>query len=95
MNRKGQVFESLKSLSVGVLGITIVLVIAFLIMNNTKTQINTINGLPDNVTNGMTSVAWNSTNTMVGAVAGIPAWVPLIILGVVGGVLLTLVKLFR
>jgi hypothetical protein len=41
------------------------------------------------------SAAWNGTNTLGSAVDDIPGWVPLIVIGVVGALLLGLVALFR
>jgi len=94
--KKGQAMSTLAGLAVGIATLAIVLTVTFLVMSQGKSQIATIEGLAStNSTDCPTSVACNATSTLQSAVDDIPGWVPLIIIGVVGAVLLGLVKLFR
>ena len=96
-NKKGQaVFSQLAALGIGIAGLVITLVVVFLILAQGKTQTAAIEGIDlTNATQVSTSVALNATNTLTGAVATIPGWVPLIVIAVIGSVLLGLVSLFR
>ena len=96
LNKKGQVFGQLASLATGVATLAIVLVVAFLVMSQGKTQIGTIEGIDTaNATECQTSNACNATSTLQSAVDDIPGWVPLIIIAVIGSILLGLVSLFQ
>jgi len=90
------VFEQLGGLATGVASLAIVLVVAFLIMAQGKTQTGQIEGFnPANATQCQTSVACNATNPLQLAVDNIPGWIPLVIVAVIGSILLGLVSLFR
>lgn len=91
-NKKGQVFSALGGLAIGVVTLAIVLVVTFLILSKSETQIGTIEG---SVCDTSKSFACNGTAVLTNAVADIPGWVPLIVIAVIGGVLLSLVSLFR
>ena len=101
MNKKGQVFDNLGYIATGVLSLTMVLVFVFLIATQARSAAVTAEGYNPLQTNysqtdsPTRSVAFNSSNTMINAVAGIPGWVPLVILAFIGAILLGLVKLFR
>lgn len=85
MNKKGQIFENLKGLGVGVLALCITLAIVFVILAQVKA----------NSTVAADGNATSAVATLTTAAAGIPGWVPLVILAFVGAILLGLVKLFR
>lgn len=90
------VFDNLGSLATGIAALAIVLVVAFLIMSQGKTQIGDIEGFnPANATECQTSVACNATTTLQGAVDDIPGWVPLVVIASIGAILLGLVAMFR
>jgi len=89
MDKKGQVFQNLAALGVGIAGLTITLVITFLIISQGRTQIEGIEGTQSN------SSAYNSTVTLANAVDDIPGWVPLIVIAAIGAILLSMVSLFR
>lgn len=97
MNKKGQVFENLGKLAIGVASIAIVLVVAFLIMAQGKTQIASVdtNIANTNATECPKSVACNATSTMQSAVATIPPWIPLVIITAIGAILIGLISMFR
>ncbi len=87
-NKKGQAISQLQSLIVPLIGIGIVLVIGFLIMAETKTQL-TAQGVADD------SAAMNGTNDTINAMADIPGWLPIIVITVIGAILIGLVGMFR
>jgi len=101
LNKKGQVFSQLAALATGVATLAIVLVVAFLIMAQGTEQVGAIEGVTCTGNSslvaggGGTSVACNATHTLQSAVEGIPGWVPLIIIAVIGSILLGLVSLFQ
>ena len=85
MTKKGQVFDQISSLGVGIAALAIVLIVVFLILSNL--------GSNDQVTTG--SFAENATNTLTDSAADIPGWIPLIVIAIIGSILLGLVALFR
>lgn len=85
MNKKGQIFNQLSSLAIGVAVLAITLIVVFLML--AQTAANTTVAADSNSTAAL--------GTLTNAVADIPAWVPLIVIGVVGTILLGLVALFR
>lgn len=85
--------QQLGALAIGVGTLAIVLVVAFLIMAEGRTQAASISGLVCNSTGG--DAACNSTKTLQNAVSQIPLWVPIIIITVIGAILIGLVSLFR
>jgi hypothetical protein len=96
LHKKGQALQQLGALAVGVAGLAIALVVAFLIMSQGKSQIGGIEGIDtSNSTQCQTSIACNSTSVLQEATQTIPPWVPLIIIAVIGGILLGLVKFFK
>jgi len=84
-NKKGQVFSQLGALGIGIASLAITFVVVFLILAQTKA----------NPTVAADSFALNSTNTLGSAAETIPAWVPLVVIAVIGALLLSLVALFR
>jgi len=94
LNKKGQVFQQLGALAVGVVTVGIVLVIGFLIISQGRAQIVTIDDVNVSDTSTMTN-SYNATITMANAMDDIPDWVPLIIIASIGAILLGLVALFR
>lgn len=94
MNKKGQVFENLGKLGIGVAALTIILVITFLILSEGASQVETIDGVDCNTTNSA-SLACNATNELTGAVDDIPGWVPIVIITSIGAILIGLVRIFK
>jgi hypothetical protein len=94
--KKGQVFNMLGGLAVGIATLAITLIVTFLILSQGKAQGATIEGLTySNATQCASSDLCTGVNTLTNAVAGIPNWVPLVIIASIGAVLLGLVALFR
>ena len=85
MNKKGQVFDQLAGLGIGIAALVITLVVVFLILSQTKANA-TVSADPN---------ATAAVNTLTSAAASIPGWVPLIVIAVIGSILLGLVALFR
>jgi len=77
--RKGQVFENLKALGVGVAGLAIALVVTFLIIAQGQDQLVDIEGITNESNLSSLTAGYNATNTLTNAVATIPDWVPLIV----------------
>ncbi len=84
-SKKGQVFSQLGALGVGVAGLTITLVVVFLILSTV--------GSNSSVTADGNATA--AVNTLTSAAATIPGWVPLVIIAFIGALLLGMVALFR
>lgn len=85
MNKKGQIFDQMSALGVGIAGLAITLVVVFLILSQTKA----------NSTVAADTNATAAVDTLTGAADDIPSWVPLVVIAVIGAILLGLVALFR
>ena len=85
MSKKGQVFDQISALGVGIAALAITLIVVFLIMSNlaSNSQVSSDNNA---------SVA---VDELQGAADDIPGSVPLIVIAVIGSILLALVALFR
>ena len=95
-NKKGQIWNNLAGLAVGIAALTVTLVITFLIISQGRTQGQSIEGLTySNATQCAQSSVCNATNDLANAANDIPGWVPLIVIAVIGSILLGLVALFR
>ena len=94
--KKGGIFDNIGALGIGIAGLAITLVVTFLIISQTQTQLVTIGNIPNATTPGlMQSVAGNATIALGGALSGIPAWIPLVVIAAIGAVLIGLVAMFR
>ena len=94
LNKKGQIFNQLGALGIGIAALAITLVVTFLILSQAKSQLVEIDGI--NTSDSSTySLGYNSTSTLQGAVDTIPGWIPLIIIASIGAILLSLVAVFR
>ncbi len=85
MSKKGQVFDQLAGLGIGIAALVITLVVVFLILSQTAA----------NTTVAADANATAAVETLTDAAADIPDWVPLIVIAVIGSILLGLVALFR
>jgi uncharacterized protein (UPF0333 family) len=85
MGKKGQVFDQLSALGVGVAALAITLVVVFLIMSETAA----------NTTVAADTNASAAIDALQSAADDIPGWVPLVIITVIGALLLGLVMMFR
>lgn len=85
MTKKGQVFDNLSALGVGIAGLAITLVVVFLILSQTKA----------NSTVAADVNATAAVDTLQNAADDIPGWVPLVVIAIIGAILLGLVALFR
>ena len=94
--KKGQSFQQLMGIVVALAGIAITIVITFLIMAQTLTQTGVVEGIDTtNATQCAGSYACNATNTLREAVGVVPAWIGIIVLVAIAGVLIGLVMAFR
>lgn len=85
MKSKKGVLDNLSALGVGIAGLTITLVVVFLIMSQTAA----------NTTVAADANASAAIDTLQNATDDIPGWVPLIVIAIIGSILLGLVALFR
>lgn len=85
----------LGNLAIGIAALAIALVVTFLVISQGRAQIVEIDGITNTSNVSQLTTAYNATITLGNAVATIPPWVPLIVIAVIGGVLLSLVALFR
>ncbi len=84
-SKKGQVFDQLGALGIGVAGLAITLVVVFLILSN----------LAANSTVVADTNATAAVSVLQNAADDIPSWVPIVIITVIGAILIGLVSLFR
>ena len=85
MNKKGQVFDNISALGVGIAGLAITLIVVFLILANVASNSQV-------TANNNASVA---VDELQSAADDIPGWVPLVVIAVIGAILLSLVALFK
>ena len=94
LNKKGQVFSQMQALGAGIASLVIVFAVIFLVIAQTQTQIVAVQGI--NLTNTSTwTTAYNATVELATAADDIPSWIPLIVIAVIGGILLSLVAMFQ
>jgi len=85
MTKKGQIFDQMSALGVGIAGLAITLIVVFLIMSNAAS----------NTTVAEDGNASAALDTLQNAADDIPQWVPLVVIAVIGAIILGLVALFR
>ena len=85
MNKKGQVFDQLGALGIGIAGLVITLVVVFLILANVKANATVVAD-----TNATAAV-----NTLTAAAATIPGWVSIVVITAIGALLIGMVMMFR
>jgi len=111
MNKKGQIFDQFGSLAIGVATLCIVLIVAFLIMAQAKTNMQAdAKQICDNTSatyytgndscqiDGTVmghSNSWNSTGKLQIATSTIPGWISIIIITAIGAALIGMVAMFR
>ena len=83
MNNKG-IMQQLGALGIGIVGLTITLVVGFLI----------VSGVQSNTAVTADGNATIAVNTLQASLKTIPGWVPLVVIAVIGALLLGLVGLF-
>jgi len=88
-SKKGQVFQQIGALGVGIATLAIVLVVALLIVAEGRDQIEVLEGVASNTT------SYNSTITLANAISTIPAWIPLVVVAAIGAILLGLIAMFK
>ena len=82
---KGGVFEDIGALGVGIAGLAIVLVVVFVMLSQLRT----------NATVTADNNATVAVNSLTNAASGLPNWVPLVVIAVIGAILIGLVAMFR
>ncbi len=95
MDKKGQVFQQLSQLAMGLAIVAVVLIVTFLIISQGREEICRVEGLTGSCSENVTSVGVNATNQISQAVDDIPGWLPIIVLTVIGSILIGLVALFK
>jgi len=84
-SRKGQVFDQLGALGIGIAALVITLVVVFLILAQVKA----------NTTVAADANATAAVNTLTTAAATIPNWVPIVVITAIGALLIGMVMMFR
>ena len=85
MNKKGQVFDQLGALGIGIAGLVITLVVVFLILAQVKA----------NATVAADGNATAAVTTLTTAAATIPNWVSIVVITAIGALLIGMVMMFR
>ena len=95
--KKGQagIFASMGSLATGVAVVALVLVICFLIMAKTKTQIEADDSTIENMADNNGTMAWNATAEMQNNTYSLVGWIGLVIIVAIGILILGLVRQIR
>ena len=86
INKKGQI-DALQPLIITLVVVGMVLVVAFLIFDQIRTQATTIEGAD--------TYSVNATDVVIAATDDIPGWLPIIIVVVIGALLIGLVGFLR
>jgi len=94
MNKKGQVMEGLANLGVGIAVFALVIVIAILVVNNTKDQTAAQGDIANAVCGVNGTTAFNSSCELLAATTTIPGWVGLIVLVAIGAIILGMIAMF-
>ncbi len=89
INKKGQVMQNLGALGIGIATLALILTVAFLVVANVQDQVEST------AADGNWSTAYNATVTLQGAAETVPGWVPLVVIVAIGGIILSMVALFR
>jgi len=92
LSKKGQAFEQLGKLALGVVTLAIILIVGFMVISQGKVQMAEIEG-QDNVSNCV-SAGCNASDDLTGALDDFPGWIPIVIIVGIGVVLIGMVKMF-
>lgn len=88
-----QMFENFTKLAIGALTVAIILAMTFVLLAQTKTQAEGLEGLDySNASQCATSFACNGTNEIESGIADIPGWIPLAILAAIAVAILGIVR---
>jgi len=84
MTKKGQVFDQLGALGIGIATLVITLAVVFLVLANIKSNASV-------AADGNASAA---VDTLTDAAADIPGWVPLVVIVAIGALILGMIGMF-
>ena len=85
MNKKGQTFDALGALTIGLVTLGIILIVAFLILAELK----------DNAQVAAEKNATAAVKTVTSTAEDIPNWLPIITIVFVGAILIGMIAMFR
>jgi len=85
LNKKGQVFDQLSALGIGIATLVITLAVVFLVLANIKSNASV-------VADGNATYA---VATLTSAAATIPGWVPLVVIVAIGALILGMIGMFN
>lgn len=95
-SKKGQALTAIAGLAIALVSVAIVLVVGFLVMSTTLSQIGTVENIDaTNSSQCITSAACNGTSATITAMNNIPTFLPVIVIVAIGGILIGLVSLIR
>ena len=93
-NKKG-VFDQMISLFIGLATIAIVSTVMFIVVAQGQDQIVSIDSITNESDTASLTTAYNATVELQDAMSDIPGWIPLIVITVLGGILISLVAVFK
>jgi hypothetical protein len=93
-NKRGEGFDQIVSLGLGIATLAIVLIVTFIVIAQGQTQIETATGFDCNTSNSA-SIACNATNEINSSVAQIPGWLPIVVIVGMGVAVLSVLLLLR
>jgi len=85
INKKGQVFDQMSALGIGIAALVITLVVVFLILAQVKANASVV----------ADGNATSAVQTLTTAAATIPNWVSIIVITAIGALLIGMVAMFR
>ncbi len=95
--KRSQTLEGLQSVVIALAVIGVVLTVGFLVMSETKGQIQSSEGVNttcQNTAGTYSSGACNGTQDTINAMQDIPGWLPIIVITIIGALLIGLVAKF-
>ena len=94
MNKKGQVFDRIGQLAVAIGVFAIVMVVGFLIMAQAQDQIVDVQDINESNQAEWTT-AYNASTSLQSSLEDVPAWIPIVVVVAIGGILIALVSAFK
>lgn len=87
------VFDNIGSLAKGLGVFAVIMVVAFLVMAQAQDQVVSVQSIDESNTTQWTT-AYNASRTTQEAAAGVPTWLPIIVIVAIGALLFMLLRGF-
>lgn len=92
LDKKGQAFEQLGKLALGVVTLAIILVVGFMVITQGKDQMAETDGYSNAST--CDTAGCNASDDLSDGLGNLPDWIPIVIIVGIGVVLIGMVKMF-